>query len=130
MAKNMFVSDRNITVRSVHGAVIRFVKGEPVYVCPQVQNDVFAAGARPVDGETGLKDESERFSLPVPPAGTEREVKIKDVIRAMVVRNQRGDFTGSGKPNAMEITKTVGFRVEVSERDKLWDEVSHENDEE
>ncbi len=130
MSKNMFITDRNVTVRSTQGVVVRFRKGEPVYVPPQAQNEVIAVGAHLVDGESGLSDEKEVFSLPTPPAGTERRTSIIEVMRAMMARNQREDFTGAGKPNAMEITKTVGFRVEKGERDELWDKVTHENDEE
>ncbi len=127
MAKNEFVTERNITVRSVHGVVVKFKKGVPTYVPPQAQNEAIAVGAQSVDGEV-LPDKEEVVSLPGAPTGDKRSEQIKEIIRAMVKRNERGDFTSANKPDARVITKFLKFRVESDERDRLWDEVYHEND--
>ncbi len=128
MAKNEFVTERNITVRSIHGVTVRFKKGEPTYVPPQAQEEVIAVGAHPVDGPVDLPDKEDVFKLPNAPEGSERDSQIKDVMRAMVARKDREDFTGAGKPDARKITKILKYRVESSERDRLWDEIVHEND--
>ncbi len=128
MAKNEFVTERNITVRTVNGVTVRFKKGEPTYVPPQAHEDVISVGAHPVDGPVDLPDKADVFVLPLAPAGSERDTQIKEVMRAMVARKDREDFTGAGKPDARKITGVLKYRVESSERDRLWDEVVHEND--
>ncbi len=128
MAKNEFVVGRNITVRTINGITVRFRSGEPTYVPPQAHEAVIGIGARPVDGEIDLPDKEDVLVLPKAPAGTERDSQIKDVIRAMVARNDREDFTGANKPDARKITKILKYRVESTERDRLWDEIVHEND--
>jgi len=128
MAKNEFVTERNVTVRSVHGVTVRFKKGEPTYVPPQAQDDVIAVGAHPVDGPVDLPDKEDVFVLPAAPGGVERASQIKDVMRAMVARNDRDDFTAANKPDARKITGVLKYRVEAEERDRLWDDVVHEND--
>jgi len=116
-----YVLNRNHTFRSLHGHIINFVKGEPVYVPPILERDVTQFGAEPVSGERiDLLDDLPAAAQA--PVGEARRAAILAAYEAMEQRNTRGDFTGQGRPNTKALGAIVGFEVDNRERDDLWEE--------
>lgn len=116
-----YVLNRNYTHRSLHGHIINFVKGEPVYVPPVLEREVTQFGAEPVSGErVDLLDDLP--PVPTTPQGAEREAAVLAAFEIMEKRNERGDFTGQGRPSPKALAGLVGFEVENRERDALWEQ--------
>jgi hypothetical protein len=115
-----FVLNRNHTHRSTNGHVITFVKGQPTFVPPVCVKEVAAFGAEPTEGERpDLLDD-----LPpevVPLTGAERDGAIARAFEILRGRNNRGDFTGQGRPNPRALRDLTGFEVETRERDTAWE---------
>ena len=116
-----YVLNRNHTHRSVHGHVINFQKGQPVYVPPILEREVTQFGAEPVDGErVDLLDDIKE--LPEAPVGADRRAILLAAFEQLEKRNARGDFTGQGRPHLGVLSKLVGFEVITRERDEVWEE--------
>lgn len=126
-----FVSNRDVIVRSAKtGMSIQFKKGEPTFVHPKMHKEVMEKGVLPVDDENqavnpathtaGLETESK--VLLAPEDGYERSLKILEVIRAIVKRNNSKDFTAGGIPSARSITAALGWHVDSQEAKKVWEE--------
>jgi len=103
------------------GYTFNFKKNVPLNVPPIAIQDCLQQGCYAADGEV-IPTEEKKEALDV--QGPERETALKKQIRSMVARNKRGDFTGSGKPDAVVMTQDLGFQVFAKERDILWLEVS------
>lgn len=125
-----FVSNRNITVRSAKtGMAIKFIKGDPTYVPPKMHQEVMEKGILPVDEKGAAVDPhthdaglaQEPRVLLAPDDGDEREVKILEVINALVKRNNPTDFTGGGMPSAKSITAALGWKVDSKEVKMVWE---------
>jgi hypothetical protein len=115
-----YILNRNHTHRSTHGHIIQFVKGQPTYVVPICEKEVLAFGAEPCEGEKlDLLDDMPH--LPVAPQGADREAALFVAFEMMEERNQRGDFTGQGRPHPKVLREIVGFDVETRERDTTWE---------
>lgn len=130
-----FVSNRDVIVRSSKtGMSIAFKKGVPTFVHPLLHKEVMEKGVLPVDDENKAVDpsthtaglEAEPKVLLAPEDGYERSVKILEVIRALVARNNAKDFTAGGVPSARSITAALGWRVDAQEVRKVWDENKRE----
>lgn len=117
-----YVLNRNYTHRSTLGHIVNFVKGQPVYVPPVLEREVAMFGAEPVDGVKPDVLGDEAPALPVAPAGTERKAQILVAFKQLEARNQRGDFTGQGRPNLAVLKDLLGFEVITRERDEVWEE--------
>ena len=116
-----FTLHRNAVIATKTGRAIEFVKGVATHVPPQCWPDVQAAGAIPEDE----LPEPEQI-LPATPQGEDRAQKIIDAINAMVIRNEREDFTASGAPHCAVLSRVVGFNVDVRERDDIWQKMRNE----
>jgi len=116
-----YVLNRNYTHRSVHGHIINFVKGQPAWVPPILERDVTQFGAEPVSGDRVdlLDDLPARESEP---SGEYRRALLLTAFEQLEARNQRGDFTGQGRPHPKALEKILGFEVGVRERDDVWEE--------
>lgn len=111
-----FVMQRNRQVVSKLGRVIEFQKGEPAHVPPELYDEVLAAGGVP---EEELPEaQGGTSTAPTDPA--ERQLLLLAAIEDLVQRNQRGDFTASGAPNAKVLAEAVDFNVDSRERDQAW----------
>lgn len=116
-----YVLNRTHTHRSTHGHIINFFKGQPVYVPPVCEREVVVFGAEPVDGEKidVLDDQTPAYTEE--PGGAEREAQILAAFSLLEERNQRGDFTGQGRPHPVAIKELTGIKVDARERDMLWE---------
>ena len=114
----LYVLNRNYTLRSTYGRIVNFVKGEPVWVVPEVEKEALTIGAQPTDGP---KDVLDPEILPDPPLSPdEREAKYFAAFKKLETRNERGDFSGQGLPALKIVQSLVGFQVDVRERDTMW----------
>lgn len=75
----------------------------------------FSAGAVPADA-----DPDEFVSLPVQTAGKTTGELIQDGIKAMIEREEDGDFTASGMPDRRKLAKVVGLNVTAEEMAVAW----------
>jgi len=115
-----YVLNRNYDHRSTHGHILNFKKGEPTYVPPVCEKEILMIGGEPVDGERlDILDD-----LPEPAEALNADDRVKSLMVAfelLEARNQRGDFTGQGRPHPKALKEICGFDVEVRERDSAWE---------
>lgn len=115
-----YVLSRTHTHRSIHGPIIQFEKNKPTYVPPICEKEVLAFGAEPTEGDKlDLLDDMPHIDRP--PEGKEREQAIFAAFELLEQRNQRGDFTGQGRPHPKALREILGFEVETRERDTVWE---------
>ena len=120
-----FVMHRDRVVASTAGHVIGFKKGEPTYVPPEARKDVMQAGGIPEDedfdpdAEAKAKRAAENTE-PVDPV--EREKAVFAVFEKLTLRNERGDFTANGVPNAKVLKAELGWELQGRDRDVLWEQ--------
>lgn len=112
---NLFVLGRNYVLVSKSGRAIEFVKGKPVHVPPDVIKEAIGIGALPADGADAEQFFKEPELTKAPSDPQERGERIVEVIRKLVERNDRDDFTAAGYPNAKVVSKLLGWRVEPRE---------------
>ena len=114
-----FVMNRDLTLNSVHGHAVEFLKDQPTHVPPALVKEVVAAGGLPEDGkqvvieDPGKKDKG-------PEDAEERKLMIFTAFEDIIKRNDRNDFTAGGAPHAKAVSKLLGFEVIAAERDQAW----------
>lgn len=113
-----FVLNRNLALRTLHGHIINFVKGEPTYVPPIAVKDAVGVGAVCVAGDGDIMEPEEAVAPPMSPA--ERADHIVEAFKALEERAERTDFTAAGAPTENALSKEVGFVVAKPEFDPLW----------
>lgn len=109
-----FTLNRNLTLHSVLGHSIRFVKGEPTFVPTPLIPEVVALGATAVDNEPGIEVPEEKPVVREPDE-QERGLAILAAVELIIERNNRMDFTAGGSPTAKAVEKIVGFDVYTRE---------------
>lgn len=114
------VLNRNHTISTTLGHVVRFRKGEETDVPKEVVSLALSIGAELLDA-AALADvqpvEEVKAALP---EGDERETAIFKAIATLEERNEREDFSGSGAPNLDALKGLLGFKVDKVERNNLW----------
>ena len=127
MAQSLFVSNRNITVVSLHGYAIKFVKNVPTYVPRPMHSEVMEKGILPCDdkGETldvdkvaDPKPAPKIVLAPEEPA--DRAEAIRAVCEAIAERNNSKDFTAGGAPSAKAVSAALGWSVDTVEIRPVW----------
>jgi hypothetical protein len=121
--KDMFVLQQDRVVATLKGHSIAFTKGKPVYVPKVVQPDVIAVGAVPADGSDFVLEE-DKTKAPVLPE--DREPAIRAAIAMLKERNERGDFTAAGQPDAKAVAELTGFKVQAKEISVIWQKLHDE----
>jgi hypothetical protein len=111
-----FVMNRDKVIGGTYGHFIGFKKGVPMEVPKIMWEDVMAAGGVPESEIT----EEENYTPPVIVTTQEREDLYFKAFKAIIERNERGDFTASGLPNSKVLEKMLGFQVVNKERDTYW----------
>ncbi len=118
----MLVANRNVTVRSTTGHVIKFTKDEPVSVPRMMVSECMAVGIVPVDDDY-TPEEPTKNAIPT---GHDREQALRDAIIQLKERNDRGDFTGGGRPDLRALFGILGWRPDQYEVQKLWKQMREE----
>lgn len=116
-----FISNRDITVRSLHGHAIEFKKGVPTGVPRIMHAEVMEKGILPVEGpEQGAAVADAPKPMLAPDDAQERNDAILEVIKQIVKRNNASDFTGGGHPSAVSVSAAVGWKVDQKEVKDVW----------
>ena len=115
-----YVLNRNHNLIS-KGYNIKFVKGQPVYVPPDIEREAVVIGAEPLEGEKldPLGPEE------VPEAQLtekDKEELFLEVFEKMVATNNSADFSGDGKPAMDALKRELPFTFVRKERDAAWAE--------
>lgn len=114
----LFTLHRNYVLRTTKGHSVGFVKDTPTWVPPECVPDAVAIGATAVNGNVDVLPEEERPAVHLTP--DERQDRLFEAFKSLIARNERGDFTGSGLPNAKKLSSIVGFEVTNLERNAAW----------
>lgn len=114
----LFTLHRNHVLRTTKGHSIGFAKGQPTWVPPTCVPDAVAIGAVAVDGDVDVLGDEAPAAVVLTPE--ERQAKLFEAFEAMLVRNERSDFTASGLPSDKRLSEMVGFDVPRRERDAAW----------
>lgn len=114
----LFTLHRNYVLRTTKGHSVGFVKDKPTWVPPECVPDAVAIGALAVDGNVNVLPDEERPEVYLTP--DQRQSKLFEAFESLIARNERGDFTGSGLPNAKKLSSIVGFEVTNVERNAAW----------
>ncbi len=118
-------SNRNYELRTTLGHVILFRKGVKK-LCPNViLEDAMAVGIIPVD-DADLPHDDYDGVLPAQASGTQRIAQIREIIAALKARNARGDFTASGMPSIIAVNDALGYKIDITELGKIWQQLRSE----
>lgn len=112
-----YIAPRNMTVASLSGRSVAFVKGEPTYAPPQMHAELIAVGIVPAE-EMPEPPKSEGPVEPTVP--TEREAAIFAAFEKIALKNERTDFTANGNPHASVMAKTLGWSLGGKELNAAW----------
>jgi hypothetical protein len=113
-----FVLNRNYTMRTLHGHIIGFVKGEPTHVPPVCVKDALLIGAEPIGEEIDILDPENEPVIPLSP--DERQAALVTAFGMLEERNDSQDFSGNGIPTKAAVEKIVEFTVGKKEIEALW----------
>lgn len=113
-----FKLHKNFTFTSTSGHSIAFTKGELVHVPKELHHAVLSIGAVP---ETELQEDEVKRQEPTLSAD-ERKEMVFAAFTALVEKNERESFTGSGSPHIRCVADITGFSVDAKERDAAWAE--------
>jgi hypothetical protein len=108
---------RNRTIASTCGISIDFKKGELHLVPPAMYAEVLAAGGVPEDE---IPEDEMPPAAPTPEQLLDREAAMMKAFKAIVLRNDRNDFTAGGTPHASVLSRDLGWSVQAKERDAAW----------
>ena len=120
------VSNRNYTLATRKGHVVRFYKGISKQIPNIILEDAIAVGIVPVDDKDLPNAEERNPLLPHAAVGAERVRQIREVVEALVERNQRGDFAASGLPSIAVVSDALGYKIEQAELGKVWHSIRQE----
>lgn len=99
--------------------MIRFEKGQPTYVPPELAKAAASIGAEPLDGvkiDVLDPEEQERVQLTV----AEKESELFTAFDILFERNNSRDFDGAGKPTVDAVKNLIGFPVTKKEIAVTW----------
>lgn len=122
----MMQLNRDHIVVSKSGPSIQFKKGVPTHVPPRLVPEVLAVGGESVETD---KDAEKAALAEINAAKSlldERAPKVEAAVKALLARNQRGDFTAGGRPNLNVLFKESGLTVDAEELDPIWNKVKAE----
>lgn len=112
-----YIAPRNMTVASLSGRSVTFVKGEPTYCPPQMHAELIAQGVVPAEEIPEPEDTGGPREPTVP---TEREAALFAAFEKIILRGKRGDFAGTGAPHTAVLAKELGWSIDGKERDLVW----------
>lgn len=122
------VLNRNHILTGTSGHTIRFMKGVPTFVVPQMVEAALGIGAESADEVS--KDEvdeqlASKEAKPKPEVlqGEARRGKIKEVLENIAARNDKDDFTAANRPKLESVKAQLEFNVDRKEVDTIWNEV-------
>ena len=108
---------RNITLRTLSGHSVKFVKQVPTNVPDMCVDEAMAIGAVPIEPKD-IEPEETKFTPE--PVGLEREEAILTAIEMLVEENARNKFTAGGKPTKSAMRDALGFELDNREINLMW----------
>lgn len=112
-----YIAPRKMTVVSVSGRSVEFEKNVPTYCPPQMHAELIAMGIVPAEEIPEPADDGKPKAPEVP---SERQAAVYAAFEIMMLRNKRGDFSGTGAPHAAALAKELGWEMDAKERDIMW----------
>jgi hypothetical protein len=115
----------NFVLNRIHNLIerghnIRFEKGQPTYVPPELHKSAIAIGADPVDTEVDMGGDEEGTTVQLTPE--ERKAEFIKVFDKLVATNDREDFDASGTPTFEKLRAMLPFSISKKERNTAWQE--------
>lgn len=104
------------------GYSVKFTKGEPREVPDGAVDEASKLGARLIEGT--LEVPPVKAANTVPSSGFGRDTAIKQALEVIKEKNNSADFAGTGRPRMPVVKRMVGFAVDATEVDALWDEMT------
>lgn len=116
-----FVLNRTY-VLSGKGHMIRFNKGEPTWVPPEMVREAVGIGAECLDDEVKPFGDEEDLKKVDPNTFTaaDKESLFFTAFELLTERNQREDFGGDGKPSVDALKKLIDFSFTKKDRDAAF----------
>lgn len=119
----LFVSNRDIVIRSTTGASVGFEKGVPTHVPRHMHSVVMEKGIMPSDEKGKVLDVEEAPVTPLaevrvmvaPEDPVDRAKAVRAAIAAVLKSNVATDFTAGGTPHERAISVALGWRVDQRE---------------
>ncbi len=113
-----YIAPRNMTVASVSGRSVTFVKGVPTYAPDQMHAELIQCGVVPAEEIPEPPDDGSPKEPTLPP---EREAALFKAFEAIILRGKREDFTAVGVPHNAVLVKQLGWtQISNKERDAAW----------
>lgn len=112
-----FMMHRDKTIASTCGISVEFKKGELHLVPPAMYTEVLAAGGVP---ESEIPEDEMPGAPTSPTAAADREAAIFKAFEAILLKNEREEFTAGGMPHNAVLSRAVGWSVMAKERDAAW----------
>lgn len=112
-----FTLHEDRVIGTTKGHAIEFKKGVPTHVPKECWNDVRGHGAVAEDQSAVDEQKPAKGSVDDPET---RKKALYAAYAELVETNKRGDFDPTGAPSLKVVNKTVGFDVDIKERDATW----------
>jgi hypothetical protein len=97
------------------GHNIRFTKGVPTHVPPELVREALSIGAESVSGKVDVLGPEE--VPPVQLTAVDKEALFFKAFDALIEKNEREDFGGDGKPTVTALKKILPFELDKKSRD-------------
>lgn len=118
-----FKMNRDFTVQG-HGHALMFKANEFLHVPEILWSEVRKWGGVSEDGKDITNySEEEKTSFPTPqsePQGEDRDNILLDACDYLAKENDSKKFGGNGAPRIDAFTDLVKFRIDATERNKIW----------
>jgi hypothetical protein len=121
----LFVANRNFTLRSKTGHMIRFEKDKPREVPLDVRREAMAVGIIPADGKANtVEDVDSALSVSMPMPNDLRTALIFYALDKMREENDNTKFDAAGRPKVDSVNAYFhGYlHINATDRTKFWDE--------
>lgn len=101
------------------GHMIRFEKGQPTYVPPELVKAAVGIGAEPADGnKPDVLDPEEQEKVPLTPQ--EKQDELFAAFEILIERNDSKEFDGAGKPTIDALKPLIEFSVTKKDILAAW----------
>lgn len=122
----LMYANRKFTLRTTKGHVLHFERNKPKQVPNSVQDEALRVGVIPVEPDQIGNEEEKPPELPQ--TQSERNAAILVALEEMQAANDRSEFGANNMPTVKAIIARVGFKVDSTERDKLWEQLTATGD--